>query len=210
VHPRLWRRIFVASKQTMSEATMNTLSEKLKEQTKSNHQLLEKKLLKKLKLIRSLDEYAALLTHFYSYFGALEILIDERLDINQLPDYSSRRKTASILNDLKSLNLIFPHLAKSGSLPEICNHFQALGSLYVIEGSTLGGQIINKMLNEQVTGIDPSKLSFFSGYGEHTYKMWNIFKQAIDVITDQEEQKIVIESANNTFFQFSNWFDCNG
>ena len=73
--------------QTMSEATgTGTLSEKFKEQTKGNHQILEKKLIKKLKLVRTTNEYASLLTYFYSFFGGLELSINQHLDIMHLPD----------------------------------------------------------------------------------------------------------------------------
>ena len=190
--------------------TPNTLSEKLKEGTKNNHQNLEKELLKRLKIIRSSNEYAELLTHFYSFFGGLELCIDKHLDLNILPDYPYRRKTSAILNDLRCIDAVLPALAEKSALPEIGNHFQALGALYVIEGSTLGGQIICKILRGQVSCIDPAAMSFFSGYGDQTYQMWNVFKQAIDLIKEPEDENMVIVSANHTFLEFSNWFGKNG
>lgn len=194
----------------MSETrTAATLSEKLKERTKINHQNLEKKLIGRLKLTRSLNEYAQLLSYFYSFFGGLELCINKRLDFDAFPDYHLRRKTSAMVNDLNRMNSALPALATNQALPEIVNQQQAIGALYVIEGSTLGGQIICKMLNDQIGSIDPACLSFFSGYGDQTYQMWNAFKLAIDEITKPDDQEIVIESANNTFLQFGNWFDQN-
>ena len=195
----------------MNEALITkTLSEKLKEQTKSSHQNLERKLLKRLKIIEYKHEYAELLTYFYSFFGGLELCINKNLNFDTLPDYSFRRKTSSILNDLKSMDSALPVLALKDALPEISNHFQALGALYVIEGSTLGGQIICRMLREQINDVDPKWFSFFGGYGDQTYLMWDVFKQAIDVIRKPEDEEMVIESANDTFVQFSKWFEQNG
>jgi len=76
------------------------LSEKIKEETKQNHQLLEKKLVAFMRAIRSKEDYVELLILFYGFFGGLEVAIDAKLDHSQLPDYKSRRKTAALADDL--------------------------------------------------------------------------------------------------------------
>jgi len=63
-------------------------------------------------------------------------------------------------------------------LPEIKNTAQAFGALYVIEGSTLGGQIIKKMVQKQLCMEGNNGLSFFDGYREATSDMWQVFKGA--------------------------------
>jgi len=185
----------------------NTLSEKLKERTKINHQNLEKKLLEDLKRVRSLVEYAELLVGFYCFFGGLEPYIAKHIRLDTLPDYPFRRKTAAMLDDLKSIGSRIPVLADIDALPPIGNHFQALGALYVIEGSTLGGQIICKMLRAQMISDDPKGLSFFSGYQDQTYEMWSVFKETVDGITEPKHEELVIDSANETFLRFTLWFD---
>src|ERR1700753_1100409 len=124
------------------------LSEILKQETLSAHQELEKKLVAKMREMKSLDDYARLLQLFFAFFGGLEKLIEPYIDEGILPDYPERRKTAAIVADLELLNSAIP--ATADELPEVTGTAQALGALYVMEGSTLGGQHIRKMLARQL------------------------------------------------------------
>jgi heme oxygenase len=183
------------------------LSEKLKETTKQNHQQLEKVLVGKLKAIRSAQEYADVLKLFYGYFGGLELRINEVIDAGLLFDNVERRKTQSIANDLQYLGSEIPAPAPGDDLPLINTHLQALGALYVIEGSTLGGKIISKMMQQQM-GLNEQALSFFTGYGERTEEMWNTFKQILDQQAKNPEQEaVVIAAANETFLKFGEWLE---
>lgn len=181
------------------------LSDKLKEETKRNHQILEKALIGNLKAIRSQQEYANLLKLFYGYFGGLETRINEVIDTNLLIDSTERRKTQAIADDILALGNNVPAKASGNDLPTINNHLEALGALYVIEGSTLGGKIIYKMMQQQL-GLDKG-MSFFSGYGNKTEQMWDTFKQALNNhAEDPEKEAVVIAAANQTFLKFGEWF----
>lgn len=183
------------------------LSEKLKEYTKKNHQQLEKVLVTKLRSIRSTAEYAELIKYFYGYFGGLETRIDAVLDPNLLPDSAERRKTQSLANDLSFLGATVPAKADGDALPTINNHLEALGALYVIEGSTLGGKIISKMMQQQL-GMGQQGLSFFLGYGDSSMPMWEKFKAMLNrQANNPEEEAVVIAAANQTFFKFEEWFE---
>ncbi len=119
-------------------------SEKLKEETKTNHQRLEHLLIPKIKSIKTTDDYLWLLRVFYSYFGALENEINKAVDQRLLPDQAHRRKADLIAQDIRKLGGEVPELADKALIPRISDHNQALAALYVIEGSALGGQIISK------------------------------------------------------------------
>ncbi|MBD1393659.1 biliverdin-producing heme oxygenase [Mucilaginibacter glaciei] len=183
------------------------LSDKLKEQTKSNHQQLEKVLVGKLRSIRSKEEYAALLKLFYSYFGGLETEINKVIDPTLLPDSTERRKTQSLADDLEFLGSTTPEKATGDSLPTLHSHLQALGALYVIEGSTLGGKIISKMMQQHL-GLNGGGLSFFTSYGDRTEQMWDTFKETLNYqATNPEQEAVVIAAANQTFLKFGDWFE---
>ena len=181
------------------------LSETLKQFTLPAHQELEKKMIVEMRGMRSLDDYARLLQLFYSYFGGLERLVDSLVDEKVLPDYPARRKTAAIAADLHILNATIP--AISDHLPEITNPAEALGALYVMEGSTLGGQHIKKIVAKQLDIEGDCATSFFGGYGENTASMWESFKQALDNYSSPAYDPLIIESANQTFQTFSRLFD---
>ncbi|GGH10530.1 biliverdin-producing heme oxygenase [Mucilaginibacter phyllosphaerae] len=182
------------------------LSDKLKEETQNNHQLLEKVLVGQLKAIRTPHEYVNLLKTFYSYFGGLEKRINEVIDTRLLPDNVERRKTQAIANDIANLGGEVSLMASADDLPAINTHLEALGALYVIEGSTLGGKIISKMMQQQL-GADKG-MTFFAGYGDKTGQMWDTFKDALNGQPQNTEQEaVVIAAANQTFLKFGEWFD---
>lgn len=183
------------------------LSEKLKETTKSNHQLLEKKLITNIKSIRTKEDYAALLALFYSFFGGMEKHINQTIDTRSLPDYTERRKAAALAEDLTALEAQKPVLADDESIPEIKNHLQAMGALYVMEGSTLGGKIISKIIRQQLNEPQMKGLCFFNSYGDATDEMWQRFKDVIDQPLSPSDEEVVIKAADETFIRFRHWFE---
>jgi len=187
-----------------------SLSELLKQNTKSNHQQLEKLLVTKLRLISTTEDYIKLLQLFYGYFGGLEDKIIGNLSEVHMDDHLERRKTLSIANDIKILGGTLNEKAKEGDLPQIENFLQALGALYVIEGSTLGGRVIVKMLQRQLDIEHNKGLSFFSGYGEETESMWTSFKELLNNQTlTLGETELIIAAADSTFEKFKLWIEKN-
>ena len=182
------------------------LTEKLKVSTRHNHQQLEKQLVQRMKAIHTLPEYVALLQLFYTYFGALEKRIDLYITPAYLPDYHQRRKAAALAQDITDLGSELAPEAGADHLPAIHNRLQAFGALYVIEGSTLGGQIISKMMEKQLPLPTGRGLLFFKGYGEHSGAMWAAFTTALNAqVHIAAEEETVIAAANQTFFHFEQW-----
>jgi heme oxygenase len=180
------------------------LSDDLKEQTQVNHQLLEKKLVLKMRSLCSQSDYVKLLSFFYSYFGGLEQQISKHLIMERIPDYMRRRKAEALLADIKTLGAEPPALADGSHLPTIVDHRQALGALYVMEGSTLGGEIISRMIGKQLSLV--KGLSFFKGYGHETADMWQAFKADLNK-PENLPGDAVVEAANETFRKFADWLD---
>ncbi len=183
------------------------LSEKLKHQTRDEHQMLEVKMIKQIKLIADTSKYSEFLLLFYRFMNPLETQIDKELDPSFLSDYKLRRKSILLVQDLSRLQ----SSAEIFSYDEvifITNNLEAIGALYVMEGSTLGGQIISKMINHQLGLEKIIPLDFFNGYKNDTILMWQNFKIAMDQLKlNESEENIIIRSANNTFKRFSNLFD---
>ncbi len=179
------------------------LSTKIKEATKKAHQELEAKVVRKLKAIRSDQDYADLLKYFYAYFSALEKEMLPFITADVLPDYASRRNSGFLKRDIEELGGDINNLPPV-TVPEISNEIAALGALYVMEGSIMGGPHIVQML--QKGGINKG-ISFFSGYGETTGKMWGTFTEVLNRSAESEEEELVaITAANETFSNFSEVF----
>ena len=183
------------------------LSEKLKEQTRREHQMLEVKMIKQIKLITDINKYSEFLLLFYRFMNPLETQIDKQLDPGFLSDYKLRRKSVLLVQDLSRLQSS-AEIFSYDRVIFITNNLEAIGALYVMEGSTLGGQIISKMINHQLGLEKIIPLDFFNGYKNDTILMWQNFKIAMDQLKlNESEENIIIRSANNTFKRFSNLFD---
>lgn len=179
------------------------LSEKIKEATKQPHQELEKVVVQKLKAIRSETDYVDFLSNFYAYFSSLEKAFQPFITPDIIPDYHTRRTSAYLKQDIEELGGNVNGL--QAIVPEINNKQEAIGALYVMEGSIMGGSAIVKMLEK--TGITKG-VSFFSGYGAETGQKWGLFVGIMNRIAQtEEEQALAIESARQTFSLFGNVFD---
>lgn len=179
------------------------LSNQIKEATKDAHLTLEKKVIQKMKAIRSDADYADFLKHFYAYFNHVEQAIAPYITAELLPDHAERRNSLYLKKDIEELGGNVNELPTT-TVAEIGNVAQALGALYVMEGSIMGGPIIVKMLDK--FGITKG-ISFFSGYGEATGIMWGKFINVMNTqISSETEQNEAIKAANDTFSNFGEVF----
>lgn len=69
-------------------------------------------------------------------------------------------------------------LAPSSASPEIGSLGRALGWLYVLEGSTLGGKTIHRELARRGLGVEG--LGFLNPYGEQVGPRWRGFVEVLD------------------------------
>lgn len=180
----------------------------LKKKTMDAHQALEDLLSTRLHTIRTREDYGALLKIFYGYFSPVEKIIEHHLSFQQLPDIKHRRKAAFLLHDLNLLSFNAGNIPVSPFVPTVTNEVQAWGALYVLEGSTLGGRGITRLLLKQCSEITINHLKFFNGYGEETGPMWRRFLESLN---NQEyndsEVGSAVQAANETFLNFKKWIE---
>ena len=179
------------------------LSEKIKEATKSAHLNLEKLVVQQLKSIKTNEDYSNFLKKFYTYFSQVEKVISPYITPQLLPDYADRRNSSYLENDIEALGSDVKEIA-TVEVPKIDSEVSALGALYVMEGSILGGRIIIQMLEK--LGVTEG-VTFFSGYGAETGQKWGVFTQVMNQTakTEQDEEKAV-NTANETFQLFEKVF----
>ena len=181
------------------------ISERLKQATHHAHQSLEAMLIPAMKQIRHSSEYAQLLHLFYGYYYPLEIILTPFASA-YLPDFEQRRKSALLLRDLEAMGESTDSIPLATKLPAINNISQALGAMYVLEGSTLGGTHIAKMLSQQLELTSNEALLFFQGYGPVTGSMWKTFIQALnDYPATEAEEALLVQAANDTFDLLKQW-----
>lgn len=161
-------------------------------------------LIGRIKSIQSKEDYVKVLRIFYGYFAPLEKLIRQQITESNLPDLNERRNVSKIADDLRLLGHDEP-MEYSPVLPEIDNHFHAVGAMYVQEGSTLGGRHIARMISSKL-GNASEALTFFHGYNEKTEEKWKNFKAFLNSnFTTESEQGQVIDGAKRTFEKMQVW-----
>ncbi|WP_153801186.1 biliverdin-producing heme oxygenase [Foetidibacter luteolus] len=179
------------------------LSARLKEETKAAHQSLEKAMVVYIRKVQTEEQYVRLLQLFYGFYRPLEERIARYVDDSIMPEFNSRAKTGRLLNDMDNGAADDNILAVD--LPVIESLAAALGAMYVLEGSTLGGEYIAKMLASQ-SGIKDSRLSFFNSYGNKRMEMWAGFIETINSYgNDSNISRQVVDSASQTFLKFKSW-----
>jgi heme oxygenase (biliverdin-IX-beta and delta-forming) len=176
----------------------------LKARTAHQHQQTEDR----VDLMRddfSLEDYKNLLKRFYVFYKSFDEKLRESLKENPFDFYGEERfNTPRLIADLKSLEMSDGEISEIGTfddLPALDSIEKTFGSLYVIEGSTLGGQVISRHLKEKFGFDESSGAAFFSGYGKDTGKMWNGFREAITEFADGDgvNREEIIKAANETF-----------
>ena len=190
-----------------SESHPQTASN-VKNCTSSLHQELESLLIPEMQAIRSADDYARILQWFYGFVFPLEISIEQKIKPDILPDIAERKKSHLILQDLVALGSSITDIPINNDLPDIQHQEQAIGAMYVLEGSTLGGKVIANMLTKNAAGFKNS-IHYFTAYGKETGSKWRIFLDLMNQYQSTKQVETIIETANETFLKFRNWIQLN-
>ena len=180
-------------------------TEELKVTTAETHQATEKKMVGILKSLRNMTDYVNLLNRLHGFYAPVESLICRHLDSANFPDIGRRRRSDYLLWDIGETGLVAPQPRVCPELPRIDSYQRALGALYVLEGSTLGGQIIAGRISKELQ--TEKSLSFFGAYGAETRRMWQSFKDFINRPFHFIYRSEIIGAAKDTFITFSNWID---
>lgn len=151
-----------------------------------------------------LERYRTILSAFYGFYVPWEQGLDHwsRLAFG---DEGSRRaaKTAKLRSDLQALGIDHRGLSLCSYVPESENLSAALGSFYVMEGATLGGQVICRKVRQDLPQTADQACAFFNGYGDQTGPMWREF-QAV-ALAKVADDAAAVASAGATFRAFASW-----
>jgi heme oxygenase (biliverdin-IX-beta and delta-forming) len=91
------------------------------------------------------------------------------------------------------------------TLPEIKDTASLLGAMYVMEGSTLGGQLIARHV-ERVLGLTAGQgNAYFRGHDERTGQLWKEVCDALRTKVPDSETDTVIAAAKAMFGVFGGW-----
>lgn len=154
------------------------------------------------------ERYGQALQAFYSFVQGWESWAAAHVPARLAGLLPERRREPLLLRDLRFFGLdplptdmdaersSFALLLPGKDSPESEAAF--LGSMYVMEGSTLGGQYIARHVEETLGLAAGEGDAYFCGHGERTGAMWNAFREVLSAIPD-EHSDTVIAAAKATF-----------
>lgn len=187
-----------------------TLRDRLRTETSTYHE----RLTTKLDLMRpamTISDYRTVLQKLYGLLNPLEHRIRKVSDWD-IPELALRQrfKTNFIAKDLLVLGVDSQHLQLLPTcprLPAISNFAEMLGCMYVLEGSTLGGQFLSQHFQDRFRINSDTGCSYFSSYGADIFEMWSRFVIYLNNygIRYASDTAKVTAGAIETFQSFETW-----
>ena len=146
------------------------------------------------------QRYVRILQAFQAFFEPCEELLDSRCPAEYHELWQGRRRAHRLRDDLAVLGAApDPFLAESVALPDLDDPGRWLGALYVMEGSTLGGQVISRELEKKFGWSQGRGYSFFLGHAGRTREAWKQVTETLQSAADKNNQ--ILEGARQTFVQ---------
>jgi heme oxygenase len=183
----------------------------LKAETRSHHERAERSV-RLLAPGLTLEHYRHHLEALYGFYAPLEDALAAPL--SGLPELRApeRRKLPLLVQDLCGLGHTQASLVSlplATELPRLHALPEALGCCYVLEGATLGGQLILRHLQRHFAGIPAGDFAFFRAYGEGIGPMWRAFGDALyrasGEARSEDFDSRVLQAARATFDAFEGW-----
>jgi heme oxygenase (biliverdin-IX-beta and delta-forming) len=157
----------------------------------------------------SVARYTRILELFYGFYFPLEAGLEQLAALVPSRRFPLRDRTELLKRDLLALGLevqAISELPTCHDLPGLREPEHFAGCLYVLEGASLGGQVITRTLRERLELTDHGGLEFFGGEGASTAARWKCVLQWLEHISHsglRVEQ--IVTSACETFSSLINW-----
>lgn len=175
-------------------------SELLKSGTSSAHHRLEVQMRVKEIFNRTLTyaQYCELIQVNYIVAAAIEADIHQALTgaLREELTIETRKKIPALEKDLDVLGL-YKTVMHHPNKPGYANAVEALGGMYVLEGATLGGNVIARRLQE-IPALQDQPFHFYKVYGEEIRNKWLQFIEVLNRETGEDAEACVAK-ANETF-----------
>lgn len=185
------------------------ITSQLKQHTAATHAALDEKMSAWLET-SSRAGYLGLLRRLYGFYAPVEQALQEASPaLAHALQLDRRRKTPLLSADIAALggDASAADLPWCRQLPDLGADPRLLGGLYVLEGATLGGQIILRRIGPrlQVSAADGAR--FFASYGPEVGPLWRAFQATLITYTAEHPgaDREMLDAAADTFARFDAW-----
>ncbi|MGY1641480.1 biliverdin-producing heme oxygenase [Geodermatophilus sp. SYSU D00703] len=155
------------------------------------------------------DRLVEVLARLHAFWTAAEAGLDTwarraPADAETL-DWSRRRRAHLFATDLRALGAA-DEPSPVPDLPDVEDTDHALGRLYVLEGSTLGGTFISRHLTTLPTLGPDVEVRAFSPYGADTGAMWHAYRRVARAhVAAGGDAGRLVGAARATFTALAHW-----
>jgi heme oxygenase (biliverdin-IX-beta and delta-forming) len=182
-----------------------TILERLKDGTREVHRAIEAEV-PILKPGAGEAEYRGYLARLLGFHRPLEGALRQVDGIEPLAlALNLHWKTPLLERDLEALGGATA-VPECPELPALPSKAAALGSLYVLEGATLGGQVIQRELAQRIPSTMETGAHYLRCYGTETGARWKAFTSMLLAHGDGAHDEVeMIAAAKETFSRLHEW-----
>jgi heme oxygenase len=148
-----------------------------------------------------------LLKRFYGFHAVWETKVARVME-SEGAFLVPRQRTHRLAQDLRALGLGNRDIAELplclAAARLVRTPEAAIGSLYVLEGSTLGGQVVSRHL-AAARWVPPEGIGYFDPYGPATGTMWRHFRAWAEIAASNQSTPVIVASAVATFDVLHDW-----
>ena len=183
---------------------------RLREETRDLHDAVERDLDWERR-VATLAGYRALLARWYGFHATFEPAAAMAFAGAAAEDFfGPRRKLHLLRRDLVHLGLAAEEvdaLPVCRRLAPMTTWAEVLGAMYVLEGSTLGGQVIARHV-ERTLRLDPREggCAYYASYGrDGVGPMWRAFQGEVAAQSSPATDDALVRAARRTFERLRGW-----
>ena len=182
----------------------------LREETEPQHASLERNLPWQ-DICADRRRYVDLLARFYGFYSVWEPAAESQLRDDAHDFMQPRRKTRLLRQDLHWFGWSDRDVADAPKVSsDECRYLDGqavtLGSYYVLEGSTLGGQILSRELERQLGLQNGEGYSYFRSYGSRVRDAWIQFGNFMsEQLANEADVSAAVAGARATFMVLEGW-----
>jgi heme oxygenase len=192
---------------------MNAVLERLRARTGPLHVRLETTV-STLGLAANETGYRRYLEKLLGFHVPLELDLSRVRGLDALGlEREARSKVPLLRADLAALGVDAKAQRNLGwctSSPPVREVAAALGALYVVEGATLGGQVLFRELSARMPRTMQLASRYLRVYGAATGTRWQTFVQSLATLESEAEQQLAEQTAAATFEAIETWLLAHG